>query len=377
MVKKFLPASLKGSKGCQYLEFWQTSPENVYKRHRLTFNINRIKDRKERMRYISFKLAEINALIPLGFPHNEIKPTLNSDKNICDAFEKALEIHYLAISERSKSHYKSAWTDFNRFLKANHYTEMRIKGLSKLMAIEYSDTLMLRGVSGKTHNGYVGFLKTLCNVLLKREYLTTNPFCAVDRKPQKETERRNFTEQERKVLFEALKTESPVLYFGAVMQYACLIRPAEIARLRKNDFDLDRGLINCKAGISKNGKTRAVTIPSNVIPIFKDFLKNIPEDYIIIGDHLKPHPSKSCGRNTLNWKFGKIMRRLYDEGKLTNIDNVSYYSFKYTGITVQLDLVSLLAVSDNARHHSPTQTLVYRRRGAVNKEIRNMDLPMD
>lgn len=69
-----------------------------------------------------------------------------------------------------------------------------------------------------------------------------------------------------------------------------------------------------------------------------------------------------------------VLTHLYNTGQLKNINGLTLYSWKDTGITDALEQMSILSVQDQAGHTTPGMTLKYRHKRRINDQIRK-DFP--
>jgi integrase len=153
------------------------------------------------------------------------------------------------------------------------------------------------------------------------------------------------------------------------------MRWSELKRLRFQDFDLVRGVINLSADKTKNYKAATVTIPPIFLTVLRqpDFTK-YPSNYLIFGAMGKPHPSKNCGENTLRNRHKKLMEGLKEKNLLTNIEGLTPYSWKDTGITCLIEKVGAQATKNHARHSTEEQTNTYVQKKEINELVKSSGL---
>jgi site-specific recombinase XerD len=119
------------------------------------------------------------------------------------------------------------------------------------------------------------------------------------------------------------------------------------------DVIIDSGIIYIEKTISKNRKSQPVTIPDLLLKKLENHIKKARAEDYIFSNNFTP------GNKPITPK------RISDEWvKLRNKLNLSsalqWYSLKDTGITNLLKAgVPLIAVRDQARHHSSNQTDAY------------------
>jgi integrase len=187
-----------------------------------------------------------------------------------------------------------------------------------------------------------------------------------------EKKRRAFSKQEARIVIKAIRKDSQLLFYGLLFEYCCFLRPSEIVKLTGGDIDIDQGIITIPSSKGKTKKTRYATIPNAFLDYFdKSFFKKIPRHAYIFGAGFIPAQSKPCNNNTMGKRHKRILERLKNEGILKDISGLQWYSWKDTGITDALENVAILAVQDQAGHHSPEMTLKYRHKKKINRALQD------
>lgn len=376
MVKKYFyrPAQLKKGKQRWQIIFHVLNVETgKFERFRETWDINRISDLKERERHAAKIIQRLNReLLPNGYPHNQ--PPTTGGPIIAEAVKFATDLKINSGKEETARTYKGVVSVFFKFIEAEKLASNPISSFSKKHVAAFSDWLIVeRKVSGRTHNKYLGHLHSVFAELTKREILQANPFSKAERRKQTAAKIRTFTREERIVVAAEIQRAECWLWYWVLLQYHCFIRGRELRRLQFKDFDLQEGTIFLDASKTKNGKPRHCTIPKAVLPEFQkpDFAA-LPANYLIFGYGLEPHPCKPVGVNTANLRHSQILEKLKKSGVLADTSGLSVYSWKYTGISedVNDDEMKITDVQMQADHHSPTQTLAYHRKPKVNARYR-------
>jgi len=208
--------------------------------------------------------------------------------------------------------------------------------------------------SARTRDNYLGFLGTLSTFLLQKKYITANPTTDFNKINKKEKKRVLIPADLRNVIFDYWAEKNRNYLTLCLACYYCLIRRTELTKLRVADVSLVNYTIWIDASDSKNRKSKAITIPNELVAFFTEHLKTAkPSDYLFSNNDFAPgavkiHPD----RVTKNWA------RMRTE---LGIDkNIDWYSLKDSGITDLLRAgVPLISVRDQARHHSSAQTDAY------------------
>lgn len=391
MNKKFLPAfspaTLIQGKSAWYICFYAASQESDEPtRYRVTFNINRIKDPKDRKLRGEELAAKINWWIRKGFrpwmfderkvpfdfdqPEQEKRNALGKT-NVIEALEFIRDVKEKTGARDTARTYRSQTNLLIDFLHAKKVHRITISDFTRNLAMAYMDhRATIQHVSNTTYNNTITNLRVMFNALVDREYIDHNPFSEVPKKKPSEKIRRPFTDREAVIVISRIRKECPLLFYALLLEYACFIRPSEIISMRFKDIDLKSGIVTLKRH-TKNKKSRYVTIPDDFLEFFRvDFFKKYPDHYFIFGDKLEAHPNKHCGNGTLYRKHKKILDDLKATGALDDIIGLQFYSWKDTGITYALEEMKLLAVQDQAGHSTPQMTLKYRKKPKINIEIK-------
>ena len=172
-----------------------------------------------------------------------------------------------------------------------------------------------------------------------------------------------------RLVLEEMRDHQPHLFLAAMTQYYCFIRPGKELRLLKvNDIDLDKGLITIRQENAKNKKKQIVTMPQQLIDIYKQFgIENEDKNYYVFGKKKKPG-TIPFSVNMLRWQFNKVREKL-DLPK-----EYKWYSFKHSGASnLHLSGISMRELMDQLRHTKLEATSHYLKKhcGIVNDRIRN------
>jgi integrase len=168
--------------------------------------------------------------------------------------------------------------------------------------------------------------------------------------------------------------QRPLLFYTVLILYCCFLRPKEIRSLKFKQFDLKRGLIYLSYKHAKDNDNRIVTIPSAFLPYFDvEFFAKHPAESYVFGADFKPGKASSCGHNIMYRQHLAVLEELKREGKLRDIEGLTLYSWKDTGITEALEYLPLLSVQDQAGHSKPEMTMKYRHKGEVNDAFRGFE----
>lgn len=359
-VLEYLPPRLvKAKQGWYIIYYHQVGGKWV--RERKTFLLNRIADKKRRME----RAREIIEQIETGLSEpadNTAVPPINALKStpVLEAIQFAANIQMQSTKKETIKSFKMIRDMLVRFIQKKKMSGLSIGEWGARHAQAFLDDAVQRGISNTTYNNYRGFSTILWNVLIKREYITVNPFHGIKKREAEEKTRRPFTQQEKAVVLEELQAKDYWLFMLVMLHFLCLIRRTECYRLRFSYFNLADGYISLPRTATKNHKASVVTIPDTLLNLLREEkFSRFPGNYLLFGAGGKPNPNKSAGENTFKHRHRELLLRLQKEKKLDDITGLSLYSWKDTGMTEFAKILRPIELRDHARHASIDQSLEY------------------
>lgn len=362
-MSTYIPARLVvGSRW--YIIYYQVNPDTGEReRFRETYDLNRIKNKKDRKVRALQIIDEINTKLVYGYPYLKMESE-RKETPLYKAIELARDIKCQSDRKRTRDMYRSMCNLFLAWAKVDGLLEMPIGKFNSEHALNFMDhVIMDRKVGARTYNNNLLQMKALINELIARNYIDKNPFQFIKKKKETDKIRRAFSNMEKQAIAEHLYKNDRVLFFCVILQYYCFIRPAEMRRLQFQDIKLSKGVVTLPGIITKNHKNGMVTIPDVMMPLLADCLSafsNTPVHYLIFGEGVKPHPNKECGHNTLNWRHTKVMEFLFKTGKIGEYTGLSLYSWKDTGVQDVMDQqVNLWELMMQLRHSNLETTQKY------------------
>jgi integrase/recombinase XerD len=373
----FRPAELRKCADRWQIIFYTEPPDapGTWVRHRETWEMNRVESITERDKFAKKILSRLNnTLLPNGYPYVSIASIEKPGLSCAAAWQMAIAIKCRTPKKESVRTYKGIESVFAQFLSAEKLANVPVGTFSKKHVTAFSDYVTLvRKVAGRTHNKYMMHIHCAWQELVNRELVAENVWAKATRLKEAEVSRRVFTDAERIAVATYLYKNDRWLFYWVVLQYYCFIRGTELSRLRFSDFNIGEGFIYLSAEQTKNGKEAFVTIPESLDTLFTDeFFSMHPKSHFVFGAEMKPNAKKAVGKNTPNLRHHKAMQSLQKLGQLGDITDLSIYSWKYTGISDDLNakLLDLVDTQSQARHATPTQTLTYYRKPKVNARVR-------
>jgi integrase len=357
--------------------YYQTDPaDGVRKRHRETGDLNRIRDLRERKKQALALVAKINTLLPDGYPYvsSQQIEVRKAMPTLLQAIEQAISIKLKTDREETAKDYRSIGGVLIRWVEAVGASEWPVGDFSRRHALEFMDHVATRKtrdgapIRNRTWNNYKTKTSTIFGELVHREVIAENPFKGITAKPVTGKTRRKCTPEERAHIAAYLWQHDFYIFLFVTLKYYCLLRGTELRRLRARDFDFSRGIITLSAENSKNRRDRHPTMTVYVREVLQDerFLK-IPGNYLVFGTGGQPSPSEAFGRSFARNRLKKCLEALQRQGKIGDVEGLSPYSFKDTGITDWLQLLPLTSVMQQAGHTNPSTTMIYNQPDLVNE----------
>lgn len=378
MSTNYIPARIVEGAYRWYIVFYQTNPKTgKLVRFRQTFDLNRVPDPDERRNKADLHVKQINAKLPLGYPYEKQLSVSPGQTNIIQAIEITKQIKLQTDRKRTKDVVESMCRIFTEWIRNKGWGSMPIKDFTRKYAISFLDYVSIeRKVSPTTYNNYIERMRALFNELKDREYIEKNPFSKMKKRRVTGKNRRAFSAQEMDIVAKEISKKDRWLFLGVLLQYHCFIRPVEMRRMKIYMIDLKEGLIRLPAHVTKNKENAIITIPNVLLPFLQEFgLEQYNKQWLLFGAGVEPHPDTCCGHNTMNWRHKQILSDLHQRGLLSNIEGLSFYSWKDTGV-MQLfkSKVDPLEIMRQVRHKELNTTQKYcQSLYIINKEIQTLD----
>lgn len=377
MFVDYKPAELKENKTWEivYYVIDPNFPNDGFKRKRE--RVTPFKNKTERRKQAKRRVADINENLKNGWnPFLELE---NSKKLV------KLQIALHKYIERCKIELNDGNLRPDTFRTYNS----QVKQLEKyLIFIKKTDLLVVRfnedfisayleyirydlKRAAKTRDNYLSFLKTLSTYFLKQKYIIQNPTINFSKTNKKVKIRTIIDSKTREKIFSYWDAKNSNFLTLCLVCYYCLIRRTELTKLRVKHINLLKSTLFIPASIAKNRKNAHVTIPNKLKPILRIHLKDAnPNDYLFSSVTFKPGTTKLTPMSiTKRWAY--MRNQLGIDG------TIHWYSLKDTGITDLLRAgVPLIAVRDQARHSSSSQTDEYTPRDmkVANTDIRESSI---
>lgn len=352
----YLPASLKQNKSGWVIDYYCEDP-NTRKMKRVRTRVEKIHRRyrtqAEAKAHIFKIVNEINIKLMKGW-----NPFISADDiRLYTPFKTATEKF---IAEKQKElrpdtirSYKSFINTLNTFVDTKCPELKFSSAFNKLCAIRFMDYIYNdRGVSQRSYNNYLKFMRVFFNWALEKGYTTSNPFAQIKGKQKTDKKRGIIDKETRQTIIQHLQEHDPQMLVVCKLMYYCLIRPKEIISLKVGDVDFDKRTIFVSGTNAKNHHSRFASMTQDVIDSLQ-YIKNYQKDMFLISQSMMPSYIQAHRA-----KLGKIWIRLRKQLHLP--DEMQLYSFRDTGIFEMLKAgLDPLTVKQHADHHSLAMTTIY------------------
>lgn len=373
-VMEYLPPRLVKSKGGWYILYYHQVGDN-WVRERKTFLLNRIADKRRRLE----RAREIIQQLEDGFQQpaeTQEAAALNALRAtpVIEAIRFAAGLQMQSPKKETAKSFKLIRDLLIAYIEKKKLEKLSIGEWGPRHAQAFLDDALRRGIGNTTHNNYFAFARRLWNILVKREYITANPFKGIGKRLAEEKTRRAFTPHEREAVMEAIQKDDYWLWMLVMLHFLCLIRRTECYRLRFSNFNLVDGYITMPRNATKNHRAAVVTIPENLLAMLRQpTFTRYPANYLLFGQGGRPHATKSAGENTFKDRHRRILLALKKQGKLQDITGLSLYSWKDTGMTEFAKILRPIELRDHARHSSIDQSLAYYHADKIIQGVKKAD----
>lgn len=347
----FIPAQVSSNKEV-YVSYHVLDPvSGRLKRRRI--RCNRIRDRRERLRYARLLCAETNRRLYAGW--NPLTGEEESNRRP-QTVEQAAEDFYRKKQETlrkdSTRGYKSKLAFFLAWCEKKGLSDWLCAYFTGKQAAELLEEYGKGGRSAYAYNNMLQFLKSMFRSFVSDGLLPSNPFEPFKGKRKEKKHRTTIPKHERKKILDYF-TKRGMTEYIAIMQlcFKHLVRPKEILMLQLRDIDFDEGMLRIPPNVSKNHEERVIALSDDVLGHFRKLrAEPLSPHTFIFSRHFKPGPKSYTTRNLFE-AWHRMLKHL------SLPSTFHFYSLKDTGITEMLESgMPPKYVKDLAGHHSISMT---------------------
>lgn len=267
-----------------------------------------------------------------NLPHVRVS-SIAIPQTIEEAIQYVLRFKLKTTSEKSHKSYKSVYDDLTMWLRLRNFHVTPVRFFDSTLAMAYMDQILLSKLAPKTKNKYIAYLKGMCNMMVDRKWITSNPFANVRPINASRDVPRAFSPAVRDELFITLKDFDVCLYRFAVCIYYLLARPKEIFCIKIGDIDLKNREIKIDRANSKTKMDKRCVIPDPLYHLLLAMkVEMMPSSYYLFAHDLRPGKKRVARFDNNAKRFRRLKDRLKNDHGILMPDNAKMYSLKHTGV---------------------------------------------
>lgn len=268
------------------------------------------------------------------------------------------------VEKSTLTAYENIWTQFHNWLESAHPAVKTLRDVTRDIAKAYLDSIIGRGVTGRTANNHLATLRYIFKILADEAKITENPWSKFPQQQTAREGRRELTIDELTLVCSKATGEMKTLF--CIGLYTGL-RLGDCATLKWGEVDLKRGLIRRIPNKIRRKKGVNGLVQISIHPVLHDTLSAIPgsktEGYVLpetaakylagqrsqMVNHLQEH-FEACGINTKRDR----------ENGLRRVVEVGFHSLRHTFVSMcAMNNVPLSVVQSLVGHSSPLMTNFY------------------
>lgn len=340
-----------------YVDFKAFDPvdQKMKRKKYMLDSIDKISDRKKRAAEI---IANLSNRLRSGWNPWADTSTSRQYTQYIDVIN--LYHIYLQKMAKTKAIKESTFVDYNKRLKVLTEYNERIPGIiyiyqfDQTYVSDFLDYILIdRDSSARTRNNYRTWLSSLCNWLVEKQFIQSNPIEKIKNLPEEEKKRCALTPSDLNKLQKSLKKSNPYFLLLCQFEYYTFIRPDELSNIRIRDINIKDQKVFISSAISKNRKDGMVGLNDALIRSMIDLnIFSFDSDYFLFGKSFKPGAKKSTTR-VYRTHFNKVRTELKFP------DTYQFYSLKDSGIRDLANAEGIVVARDQARHSDISTTNKY------------------
>lgn len=338
------------------------------KRHRYSFNVNRIKNLREREKQLNFYRATLEYRLLNNWVPGEENENESENKNLKDSLFFALEKKKPNVRSSTYEDYNSSLQKFLIEAQQQNLTQLNVKDISRKDILSIIESLTTKYKwSNKTYNKNLGNIRSLFSILVEWEYIDIN-ICR-DIKVKKISQSSMYEPADKielQNIKEHLQKEFSNLWDFVFFMFQTGLRPNEMLSIKINMIDLDNRIITLPKEFIKTNRKRTIPIDDFIYEwLDKKNLKSQKPTHYLFGTKRSFRNKGVSNETDLTIADMPITRKAvskYWERKVMkplNID-VKLYSFKHLTANKRLEAgQSLDEIQHLFGHTSKAMTKVY------------------
>jgi integrase len=281
---------------------------------------------KERFAYADKLMSNIELMLTMGYHLKEANEDITDiieDIEAVKAYENIMEVKTHLLKKNSITAYRLSAESFCTWLKAN-YPKIKLGDLTKPLCIGYLDWYQREhGVSNRSRNNRMTFLRTLTNDLEARGFIQFNPWHKIKAERIRTPQNYPFTDYHKQKLIPALKRDLQ-LWYACQFLYYLFRRPSELNGMKIGQINWQQKQVMIP-NTYKSGEVKYPTISQEFEKVIIEMgILGMNPSWYVFGRGGKPGPLPLKDDN-LSKRFSKIRDRLGVE------KHYVFYCWKHTG----------------------------------------------
>ena len=280
--------------------------------------------------------------------------------------------------ETTVAGYAAIWKRFEKWLSLEHPEVRTLHEVSHQIAEDYAANMDQAGVSPRTFNAHIGFLRSLFKALSRRAGLTENPWAEIPSRDLETKGRRDLSEAElRNVLEKAEGELRPMVLLGIYTG----MRLGDVCSLRWDALSSDLSVLQyLPRKTRRKGKVVRIPVHTELAKVLKHMRKSQE------GEQVFPEFAKlyDTDRSAVSKRFQELFRAAgiatnpngkRDRG-LRSATEVGYHSLRHSFVSMCAQQgAPQVALMELVGHGSPAMTRVYSHAGDEIKQSAIGKLP--
>lgn len=361
-----LATLLVPEKGNTWLICWYNRHPDTHELERIrkTFDLNRVKNLKERRRLANRYISVINEALRNGynyFIHTKgigSTGTTASEMSITVALGYALKQRTVGKAHRTVHSYRSFTTCLCDWLKETKRDTMPVGDFTIFHMQEYLLHKHQQGHKNRNINDHLNYFKTTFDQLRRWKICRENPLTEMDFLPERGSSLfQPLTAEELQIVGTTLLQQDAHFYLYTKLIAYEFIRPYHVARLQRKQIDFERNILHLDAETTKNKlytqKQLFSAIKGLLISLGMD---KLPGDWYLFSKGFRPGPVL---HENLSIRAAEKWRQIVIEG--LGIDK-KMYALKHTAAQYfvnENEHADISWLQQHMEHSSIAQTEIY------------------
>lgn len=338
-----------------FIDFYARHPAGDLRRKRI--KVNRVKGLTARRAYARRLIDEITRRLQGGWTPWVANEPAQAFVTLGDALDQWDRTKTRQLRNSSPHSYTSMSSVLREWCRGQGLLDRTVASFTAREAGAYMHYVGdVRLVGNRTYNNHITNGRMLWSWFMERQLATADPFAGIRKRKAPRKSRTYLTDSERREMVAWICEHDPHFLLPVLLVYGCLIRPAELKRLRVGDVDMQLQVIKLAPELTKSGTERTPAIPDWMLPyLHAAGLQQLPGKTWLVGANVAPG-EKPVARNSLHRRWCRLRAALrWPSSK-------QFYSLRDTGIIQLLrDRVDLLHVMQQAGHEDVGTTNKYLR----------------